>query len=182
MVKSFCSSGARTLNSSYEGSIRSTDGAVNYTATLTADGDTLTLHMTSPESVAGLTYEFRGGELHTSLNGLDCITPCDSLPPNALPAQLYEMFSRSDEARLRSAADGVDTFSLDTRGGNMTIIAEGGVPISAESGSRKIFFDKRSGIPIPPLIHSLFCLSFSIAAFSAPALSLTTSASIRSLP
>ena len=135
-----CGDDAHTLGPYYEGHIRSTDGVVNYTASLSANGDELRLSLTSPASVAGMTYEIRGGELHTSLNGLDCVTSPDSLPPTSLPALLYALFSRCDEAAFQSFDNGVDTFSLSTADGDMIVTAVDGVPQTVVSGSRTIFF------------------------------------------
>ncbi len=135
-----CTGSTHTLNASYTGSIQSTDGAVNYTAALTADGDTLTLCMTSPESVDGLTYEFRDGELHTSLNGLDTVTPIENLPPSSLPALLHALFSRCDTAKLQRTDNGVDTFVLSVGDGDMTVTASDGVPQTLVYGDRTVYF------------------------------------------
>lgn len=135
-----CGGDTHTLNASYAGSIQSTDGAVNYTAALTADGDTLTLSMTSPENVDGLTYEFCDGELHTSLNGLDTVTPYESLPPSSLPALLYALFSQCDSAKFQSTDNGVDTFILSVGDGDMTVTATDGVPQTLVYGNRTVYF------------------------------------------
>ena len=137
----FCACGAPpALNSAYTGEIRYTDGQTDCTADLSADGDTLRLTITSPGNASGLCCEYRGGELHISLNGLDCITSAECLPASALPSLLYECFSQSAEAEYQGADEGVDTYCLHTRSGDMTVTAEDGIPKTLTYGNRTIRF------------------------------------------
>ena len=128
-----------TLNATYEGEIQATDGRMNYTAYLVSDGDKVRVSLTSPESVAGLSYAFTDGELHTTLNGLDCIPPADSLPSIAFPELLYTTFTALDKAEHQTSEDGVDTFRL----GTATVTAKNGKPLSltAEHGNWTITFE-----------------------------------------
>lgn len=134
-----CGSG-HSLDPSYSGHIEFTDGSLSCTGDLTADGDTLTLSIASPENLSGICYEYRGGELHTTLNGLECVLPAEGLPASAIPTLLHELFSRSGEAQYQSTDDGVDTFLLHTDAGDMTVTAVDGVPASLTFGSRAVRF------------------------------------------
>lgn len=127
-----------TLNAVYEGEIQATDGTMNYTGYLVSDGDSLRVSLTSPDTVAGLCYEFKDGELHTTLNGLDCITSADSLPDIAFPKLLYKTFSDIDKAEHLSTEEHIDTFSI----GKATVTAKNGKPLTLtyESGGWKITF------------------------------------------
>ncbi len=131
---------AHRLDSSYKGRVEFTDGSLSCTGDLTADGDTLTLSITSPENLSGISYEYRGGELHTTLNGLECVIPADGLPASAIPTLLHELFARSDEAEYQCTDDGADTFLLHTDAGDMTVTAKDGVPSSLTFGSRTVRF------------------------------------------
>ena len=131
---------SKTIGATYEGSISFTDGSTDCTAKLSADGDTLTLSVTSPENIAGIGYTFRDGELHTTLNGLECITPDNSLPSGAVPRLIYELFSRAQEAQYQSSENGIDTFVLQTDGGDMTVTAMDGVPQTLLYGNRTVRF------------------------------------------
>lgn len=130
-----------TLDSSYSGAVEFSDAHLNCTADLTADGNTMTLSLTSPENLSGLCYEYRSGELHTTLNGLDCVTPAESLSPTAVPTLLYELFSRCDEAKYQGTEDNADVFILSTSAGDMTVTAVDGAPESLTFGNITVSFN-----------------------------------------
>lgn len=133
-----CGKTARTLSPDYAGELQATNGERNYTAVLDTDGETLTLTLSSPETVAGMRYEFKGGELHTTLNGLDCITQPQSLSSTALPRVLNEVFTQTDKAEYQSSEDGADTFLLNTATGSATITAKDGTPQAITAGAWEI--------------------------------------------
>lgn len=124
-----CSGGAHTLSPAYEGEIQATNRQNNYTAYLISDGETMCLSLSAPESVAGLRYEFRDGDLHTALNGLDCITDPDSLPSAALAATLYEVFRHTGDAEYTGSTDDGDAFTLKTERVKAAITAKDGEPL-----------------------------------------------------
>ena len=128
---------APTLDSSYSGAVEFSDAHLSCTADLTADGDTMTLSLTAPENLSGLCYEYRGAELHTTLNGLDCVTPAESLSPTAVPTLLY---SRCDEAKYQGTEDNADVFILSTSAGDMTVTAVDGAPKSLTFGNITVSF------------------------------------------
>ncbi len=135
-----CGKGSHTLSPGYEGEIQMTDGEMNCTGVLEADGESLTLSLTSPESVRNLRYEFTGGELHTRLEGLDCITQPGGLPLSSPARLLYEVFSQTDKAAYQSAENGEELFTLDTAAGTATITAKNGKPQVLTLGNRMIRF------------------------------------------
>lgn len=139
-----CGQTERTLVTDYSGGIQTTDGQMNCTGILHSEDGALMLTLTSPATVAGVRYEFRDGETHTALNGLDCITPSGSLPASSVPALIEEVFSRSDEAEYLSTDDGIDTFTLKTRCGTATVTAQDGVPLTVTQGIRRIRFTGHS--------------------------------------
>lgn len=128
------------LNSSYAGTVEFTDGSLSCVGKLKADGENLTLTITSPENLAGISYEYRDDELHTSLSGLECIIPAEGLPASAIPTLLHELFSRSDEAEYQGTEDGADTYVLHTDAGDMTVTADDGAVQSLTYGSRTVRF------------------------------------------
>ena len=134
-----CGSGSHTLNTDYSGEIQATDGKINYIGRLESGGEDLRLSMSAPESVAGLTYTLQNGELHTGLNGLDCITPPDSLPKGSLPSLLCDVFPRLDEAVFQSADNGTDTFTLETGLGTACITAKNGTPLTLTAGNMEVW-------------------------------------------
>ncbi len=131
---------APVLNASYSGGVQITDGTTNYLADLQTDGESLTITFSAPESVAGISCSFRDGELHTGLNGLDCIIPADSLPPSAIPSLLYEIFSDAESAEYQASEDGTDVFILPSRAGDATVTAKGGVPLTLTRGNLSVTF------------------------------------------
>lgn len=140
LMTTACGKSAHNLDGSYEGEVQATDGKMNYIAYAVSDGEDVTVTLSVPESVAGLAYEFRGDELHTRLDGLDCITASDSLPPASFVSLLNEVFTKADGAEYTKTVDGIDNYTLDTRGGTAVIEAKDGRirSISAEYGSWNI--------------------------------------------
>lgn len=130
---------AHTLSPAYSGEIQATNGERNYTAVLETDGENLSLTLSSPETVAGMRYGFKGEELHTSLNGLDCITAPKSLSSTALPRILCEIFTQLDKAEYRETADGADIFTL----GTAAITAKDGTPQKITAGTWEITFPQK---------------------------------------
>lgn len=141
MMIPLCACGAHTLTPTYDGVVEFEDGSLSCTADLKAEGDTMTLTITSPPHLKGLCYDYHDGELHTALDGLDCVTPPDNLPATAVPSLLYALFSTADEAQFQSEQDGVDTFILHTRGGDMTVTAEDGALRTLSFGNRSVWFE-----------------------------------------
>lgn len=137
-----CGKASHSLDPSYDGEVQATDGRTNYIAEVKSGEDGVSVTLRAPDSVAGLCCEFSGGELHTRLNGLDCITVADSLPPASFVSLLHEVFLNADSAEYLETADGVDTFSLKTRGGTAVITAKDGKiqSITAEYGGWTIDF------------------------------------------
>lgn len=140
MVIPLCACGAHTLTPRYDGVVEFEDGSLSCTADLCAEGDAVKLTITSPPHLKGLCYDYHDGELHTALDGLDCVTPPENLPATAVPSLLYALFSTADEAQFQSEQNGVDTFILHTRGGDMTVTAEDGAPRTLSFGNRTVEF------------------------------------------
>lgn len=133
---------SHTIAPDYSGEIQATNGEMNYTALLDCSAEEVALSFSSPESVAGLSYTFSGDELHTSLNGLDCITPADSLPKDSLPVTLHTVFADTGKAAYLRSENGVDTFTLNADDKTIVITAKDGVPqtLTSDKGNWKIRF------------------------------------------
>ncbi len=140
LTLSACGKPNRSIEADLGGEIHATDGQRNYIAAVTAREDSLTLTLSAPESVAGVSYIFRGGELRTALNGLECVTSVDDLPSGSVVSLLYELYSHPDDAEFQSASDGADTFTLHTKGGIATVTAQDGKPQSISRGNTEIKF------------------------------------------
>ena len=137
-----CKSSAHHIDVGYDGEIRMTDGQAEYTAQLSHADGVLTVTMTAPEELAGVAYEYRGGELSIMLNGMKCITDPDSLPDSSCISLLYDVLSNSDKAEYQKTENGVDIFSVKTDSCTATITAENGdlKSITSENDDREILF------------------------------------------
>lgn len=141
LILTLCACGREpVLSPVYDGGIQATDGAMNYTARLVSDGETLNLSLASPDSVAGISFGFRDGELHTGLNGLDTVTSPDSLSSSSFPAIIYQTLVRTGEAQFQSTEDGIDTFTLLIGSDTATVTAKDGVIQSVVCGTAEILF------------------------------------------
>ena len=141
MMIPLCACGAHTITPSYDGVVEFEDGSLSCTADLSADGDAVKLTITSPPHLKGLCYNYHDGELHTALDGLDCVTPPENLPATAVPSLLFALFTTADEARFQGEDGGVDTFILHTRGGDMTVTARDGALRTLSFGNRSVRFE-----------------------------------------
>jgi len=116
------------LKASFESEII-VSGEQEITAHLNRTPDALTIAVTSPMSIAGLTYTYSGGELTASLNGHRCITDTDTLPSGAFPAVLHMVLCDIERAEYLSSDDSGDTFTLSTPSGDVQVTLADGLPV-----------------------------------------------------
>ena len=101
------------------------NGTLDCSADLSRSGDSLTLTLTSPEALAGLSYTYINNALTASYNGLSCITDPSAMPDAALPDILYTIVTDIENAACLRSDEGGDVFQL--HGATVTI--RDGLPI-----------------------------------------------------
>ena len=137
---SACGSADHALSAVYSGGIQATDGRVNYMADLESDGETVRIVFSAPESIAGLSYTFRGEELCVGLNGHDCITSPDSLPTYSVPSLLYHVLTQAENAAFCGAEDGAESYTLNIGGKEASVTAKDGAIESMTCKNTTVYF------------------------------------------
>lgn len=123
-----CRTTTPVISDTFEAEVTVSGGDFDCAAHLCRTPDSVTLRLTAPETVAGLTYTVSDGELHTSLDDMSCITSSDSLPPSGAPALLCTVISRLGEAVYEESKDGDDTYRLRLCDGEAVIVCRDGIP------------------------------------------------------
>lgn len=126
-VLTSCAPPEPELNDSFDVPLSIT-GTLDCTAELSRTGDAITLVLTSPDTLSGLSYTYTNGGLTASYNGLSCITDGGALPDTALPRILYAVVTDiKNAAYLRSDEEG-DVFQLQ----GATVTLRDGLPVRVD--------------------------------------------------
>lgn len=123
-----CRSEPPALLSTFDAQVTVNGGEQDFTARVSRSPSAVVLSVTSPDSVAGVTYTYTAAELTISRGDLSCITDADSLPPTGAPMILCKALSRLDEAVYEGRDDGADTYRLTLAEGNVLLTCRDGMP------------------------------------------------------
>ena len=138
-----CSHEPPELSRSFVCDLTAESPDAEYTGRVTRSAESVTLSITSPPEVAGISYTMSDTELRTSLDGLTCVTSADSLSPSSLPAIVCAALYGLDNAAYVSSENGRDIYTVSSAIGDITVTAEGGLPVSVttEKGTFSISLD-----------------------------------------
>lgn len=141
-----CRSDPPKLNDTFHASVAVSGGETDFCADVERTPDAVTVAITSPATVAGITYTYTKGELHTSCGTSESISTLDSLPPSGAPAVLCEALSRLNEAVCDESGKDTDAYRLTLDKGTVTITAEDGelLALKADYSPYTVAFTPRS--------------------------------------
>ena len=130
LILSSCSAKPPELSRDFACEMTAKSPDAEYTGLVTCSVGSVTLSLTSPPEVAGISYTLSDTKLRASLDGLTCITSADSLSPGSLPALICAAMQGLDTAAYVSSENRRDIYTVDTADGAVTVTAENGLPIS----------------------------------------------------
>ena len=112
-----CSHAVPTLPEEYEADFSASGGELDCGGRITFSEGSLTVEMTSPDTVKGLTYTVADGELSTAYGELSCITDSAGVIPGSVPAVMYEVFTALDKAIYLRSTNEDDIYRLELSSG-----------------------------------------------------------------
>ena len=115
-----------TVNSDFSGSFTVRYGNADYNGTLTKDGGALTIVMTAPYTVEGMTFTYQGDALRIGYRGHETETTAGYLAEACIPSYLHNTLPYLPQAEYVDTTDGVDRFTLPTPSGSAAVTASSG--------------------------------------------------------
>lgn len=138
----FCLSACRgdppTIASAYTVSFNVTQDAIRYEGTLQQEDDTMTVTLSEPYAVSGLSFVYKGEELQIDYAGHSTIANSDYISSLTIPAVLHNTLSYAQNAEYQQTDEKGDSFSLPTPYGSAELYASDGIPTS--------LYDEHSGL------------------------------------
>lgn len=125
---SACSAEPPGLADAFDADFSTVLSDTEYRGRLTADNDSLTLLMTAPYTVEGMSFEYTDDGLSIGKNGMKTEINCDYIPSAALPSMLHNALNYLDSASYKGSEDGDDIYTMPTPYGDAEIRAINGLP------------------------------------------------------
>ena len=119
-----------TVNNDFSAAFSARCGDTDYAGTLTKDGDVLTIDMTEPYTVQGITFTYQGGKLSVGYAGHSAEATAGYLPGSCIPSSLHGTLPYLPQAEYTETADGTDHFTLPTPNGAAQLTADNGSLLS----------------------------------------------------
>ena len=126
---SACSAKPPELAEAFEADFSALLGDAEYRGRLTADKDSLTILMTVPYTVEGMSFEYTDEGLSIGRGGMNTEVNCDYIPSTALPSRLHNALAYLGSASYSDSRDGEDIYTLPTPYGDAGITAKNGLPL-----------------------------------------------------
>lgn len=126
---SACSAKPQALAEAFEADFSCVLGDTEYRGRLTADKASVTLRMTAPYTVEGMSFEYTDEGLSVGRGSMKTEVNCDYIPSNALPSRLHNALAYLESASYAGSEDGGDIYTLPTPYGDAEITAENGLPL-----------------------------------------------------
>ena len=125
---SACSAKPPALAEAFEADFSAVLGDTEYRGRLTADKASVTLLMTAPYTVEGMSFEYTDEGLSIGRGGMNTEVNCDYIPSTALPSRLHNALAYLESASYAGSRDGGDVYTLPTPYGDAEITADNGLP------------------------------------------------------
>lgn len=138
----FCLSACRgdppTIASAYTVSFTVTQDAIRYEGTLQQNDEAMTVTLSEPYAVSGMSFVYSGEELQIDYAGHSTIANSDYISSLTIPAVLHNSLSYAHNAEYQQTDESIDRFSLPTPYGSAELCACDGIPTS--------LYDEHSGL------------------------------------
>lgn len=125
---SACSSEPPSLADAFGADFSTVLGDTEYHGRLSSDNDSLTLLMTAPYTVEGMSFEYTDDGLSIGKGGMNTEINCDYIPSAALPSMLHNALAYLDSSSYKGNDNGEDIYTLPTPYGDAEIRALNGLP------------------------------------------------------
>ena len=116
-----------TVCSDFSGDFTVRYGDTDCRGKLDKNGGELSIVMTGPCTVEGMTFTYRESSLSVGFGGHSAETTADYLPSCSIPSCLHSALPYLPQAEYIETADGEDRFSLPTPSGSAVITASDGI-------------------------------------------------------
>lgn len=103
---------------------------LSYAGEVEKSGDDLTVTLTEPYTVQGMTFSYESDSLSIRYGGHNTQAHPDYLPFESIPALLYNTLSYLPQAAYSSTQEDFDIFILPTPYGDSELTAKDGVPVT----------------------------------------------------
>ena len=101
----------------------------DYSGRLSLTGESLTVAMTAPFTVEGMSFDYTDEGLTISRGGLSASANSDYIPAAAIPSVLHDTLTYIGQAAYIGSDGGEDSFTLPTPYGEATLTARDGDPV-----------------------------------------------------
>lgn len=115
-----------SINSDFSAVFSVQNEEITYTGTLNRCGDQLSITMTEPYTVAGLTFSYTDSQLNVQREHHSTYANADYLPAESIPSALRNSILYITQASYTGSENGTDTFTVETPYGEAALSASYG--------------------------------------------------------
>ena len=115
-----------TLNTDVAADFSVRYGDADYTGTLTKNADALTVALTAPYTVKGMTFTYRDGNLHLGYLKHSAEVAAGYLPEGGIVSRILHTLPYLPQAEYVETENGVDRFTVPTPSGSARVTAING--------------------------------------------------------
>ena len=121
-----CTEPTAELPDPFEADVSAVSDGLSFTAHASLSGGELTLGVSTPDELSGITYTVSDSEMSASYSDLSCVLSPDSLAGSTAPRLLYDALAHVSEARFIESVDGANVFELTLTDGKAKLVFSGG--------------------------------------------------------